>query len=136
MGLGLLDVVQDTLAVGVADDAAEVGRSIVGDAGSENHSFAVLLFEQAQHLFQREGTADIGIQDEEAIGVALEDSVAEVVEATGGSESLVLAQVLQGNVRVCARAVLDEVAEDGLVVVSNNEDLVDLGKFGDGSEAV
>lgn len=38
--------------------------------------------------------------------------------------------------RVCARAVLNEVAEDGLIVVSNNEDLVDLGKFGDGSEAV
>jgi len=38
--------------------------------------------------------------------------------------------------RVCARAVLDEVAEDGLIVVTNNEDLVDLGQFGDGSEAV
>jgi hypothetical protein len=38
--------------------------------------------------------------------------------------------------RVCARRVLDEVAEDGLIVVTDNEDLVDLGKFGDGSEAV
>jgi len=38
--------------------------------------------------------------------------------------------------RVCTRAVLDKVAEDGLIVVSNNEDLVDLGEFGDGSEAV
>jgi hypothetical protein len=38
--------------------------------------------------------------------------------------------------RVCASAVLDEVAEDGLIVVTNNEDFVDLGKFGNGSEAV
>jgi hypothetical protein len=38
--------------------------------------------------------------------------------------------------RVCARAVLNEVAEDSLIVVTNNEDLVDLGKSGDGSEAV
>ena len=68
--------------------------------------------------------------------MALENSIAEVVETASSSECLVLAQVLHGNVRVCARAVLDEVAEDGLIVVSNNEDLVDLGKFGDGSEAV
>jgi hypothetical protein len=38
--------------------------------------------------------------------------------------------------RVCTGGVLNKVAEDGLIVVTDNEDLVDLGKFGDGSEAV
>lgn len=35
-----------------------------------------------------------------------------------------------------ARALLDEVAEDGLVVVADDEDFLDLGDFGDGGEAV
>jgi hypothetical protein len=37
---------------------------------------------------------------------------------------------------VCAGAVLNEVAKDCLIVVTNDEDLVDLRKFGDRSEAV
>lgn len=38
--------------------------------------------------------------------------------------------------RVGAVGVLDEVAEDGLVVVADDEDLADLGDLGDGGEAV
>lgn len=38
--------------------------------------------------------------------------------------------------RVGARAVLDEVTEDGLIVVADNEDLADGRDFGDGGEAV
>jgi hypothetical protein len=134
--LGLLDVVQDALAMGVADDAAKVGCSVVGHAGSQNHSLAIFLLEQTQHLLQRERTADIGIEDEEAVGAAFEDRIAEVVETTSGSECLVFAQVLHGDLWVCAGAVLNEVAEDCLIVVTNNEDLVDLRQFGDRSEAV
>jgi hypothetical protein len=134
--LGLLDVVQDALAMGVADDAAEVGGSVVGHAGSEDHGLAILLLEQTQHLLQRERAADIGIEDEEAVGASLENSIAEVVKTTSSSESLVFAQVFHGDLRMCAGAVLDEVAEDCLIVVTNNEDLVDLRKFGDRSEAV
>lgn len=37
---------------------------------------------------------------------------------------------------VCAAAVLDEVAEDALVVVADNEDLADLWDSCDGGEAV
>jgi len=87
-------------------------------------------------LLQREGTAHVGVQDEEAVRAALEDSIAEVVKTSSGSECLILAQVLHGDLRVCAGAVLNEVAEYGLIVVTNDEDLVDLGEFGDGSEAV
>ena len=37
---------------------------------------------------------------------------------------------------VAAGAVLDEVAEDGLIVVADNEDLADGRDFGDGGKAV
>jgi hypothetical protein len=33
-------------------------------------------------------------------------------------------------------ALLDEVAENGLIIVADEEDLLDLGYFGDGTEAV
>lgn len=49
---------------------------------------------------------------------------------------MVLAQVADGDGRVGARAVLDEVAEDALVVVADDEDFADLGDAGDGGEAV
>ena len=59
-----------------------------------------------------------------------------MVQPARGSQGLVLAQVLNRDVGVCAVGVLDEVAEDGLVVVADDEDLADLGDFGDGGEAV
>ena len=59
-----------------------------------------------------------------------------MVETAGRSKSLVLAQVFNRDLGVGAAAVLDEVAEDCLIVVTDNEDLADLGEFGDGSEAV
>jgi len=49
---------------------------------------------------------------------------------------LVFAEVFDGDLRVCARAVFDEVAEDGFVVVADNEDFADVGEAGDGGEAV
>lgn len=48
--LGLLDVVQDSAGVGVGNDAAKVGRGLVTDASTKNHSLGVLLDEQAEHL--------------------------------------------------------------------------------------
>ena len=59
-----------------------------------------------------------------------------MVQAASGAQGLVLAEVLDGDVRVGAVGVLDEVAEDRLVVVADDEDLADLGDFGDGGEAV
>jgi hypothetical protein len=87
-------------------------------------------------LLQGEGAADIGVEDEETVRAALQDGVAEVVETASRSESLVLAQVFDGDLGVGAATVLDEVAEDCLIVVTDNEDLANLGEFGDGSEAV
>ena len=49
---------------------------------------------------------------------------------------MIFAQVADGDVWEIAGAVLDEVAEDRLVVVANDEDLADLWDLGDGGEAV
>lgn len=59
-----------------------------------------------------------------------------MVETAGRSQSLVLAQVLDADVRVGSRAVLDEVAENALVVVANDEDFADLLNTCNSSEAV
>lgn len=85
---------------------------------------------------ERERTANVGVEDEKAVRTTFENGIAEMVEAASGSESLVFPQVFDRDLRVGARAILDEVAEDGFVVVANDEDLTDLGDFGDGGEAV
>jgi len=59
-----------------------------------------------------------------------------VVKTTGGAQGSVLAQVADGDVGVFAVGILDEIAEDGLVVVADKEDFGDLGDSGDGIEAV
>lgn len=59
-----------------------------------------------------------------------------MVEAACGAKGLVLAQVFNGEVGEGGGGVLDEVAEDGLVVVADEVDLVDGGDFGDGRQAV
>jgi hypothetical protein len=53
-------------------------------------------------LLEREGATDVGVQDEEAIRTTFEDSIAEMVETTGGSEGLVFAQVADADMRVGA----------------------------------
>jgi hypothetical protein len=87
-------------------------------------------------LLEGERAADIGVEDEETVRAALQDGVAEMVEATSRSKSLVLAQVFDGDLRVSAATVLDEIAEDGLIVVTDNEDLTNLRELSDGREAV
>lgn len=77
--LGLLDVVKHSAGVGVGDDAAKVGRGIVADAGAEDDGLGVPFNEELKHLLQRERAADVGIEDEEALGAALEDGISEVV---------------------------------------------------------
>lgn len=136
MRLGLLDVVQHALGVRVRDDAAEVARRLVGDAGAQHDGLSVLVVEQAQHLLQREGRADVGVQHEQLLGPALEDDIAEVVEAAGGAQRLVLAQVLDAQLRPRAGDGVDERLEDRLLVVADDEDLLDLGDGGNGAEAV
>lgn len=59
-----------------------------------------------------------------------------MVQAAGGAQGLVLAQVLDGEVGEIGGGILDEVAENGLVVVADEVDLVYGGDFGDGGQAV
>lgn len=136
MALGLLDVVQDALCVGVGDDATKVGGGVVGDTGAEDDGLGVFLGEQLEHLVEGEGAADVGVEDKEALWLALENGIAEVVQATGGAQGLVLAQVFDGELGVGRRCVFEKVAEDGLVIVADEVDFVDGGDFGNGGQAV
>jgi len=62
--------------------------------------------------------------------------ISEVEETTSSPESLVLAKITDGDLRVLFCGLLNERAEDGLVVVTNNKDLLDVANLGDGAEAV
>lgn len=136
--LGLLDVVEDTASVSIGDDATEVVGGFVAHSGAQDNSLGVLLNEELEHLVQRERAADIGIEHKEALGPALEDGISEVVQTASGAQSLVLAEVLDGDGGELLGGVLDEVTEDGLVVVADDVNLLDLfvGNAGDGGEAV
>lgn len=138
VGFGFLDVMQDTAGVGVGDDATEVGGGIVADTGAQDDGLGILLVEELQHIVEGERAADIGVEDEQALGAALENDVAEVVETASGAEGLVLAQVLDGDGGELLGRVLDEVAENRFIVVSDNVDLLDLlvGDAVNGGEAV
>lgn len=136
MRLGLLDVVEHALGVGVGDDAAEVGGGVLAHARAKDDGFSVALLKQLEHVVEGEGAADVGVKDEEALGLALEDCIAEVVEATCRAEGFVLAQVFDGQLRELVAGVFDEIAEDGLVVVADHAHFLDVGHFGNGGQAV
>ena len=134
--LGLLDVVQHALGVGVRHDAAKVRGGVLAHARAEDDGLGVALLEELEHVVEGEGAAHVGVEDEEALGLALEDRIAEMVEAACRAERLVLAQVFDGQLGELAAGVIDEVAEDGLVVVADHAHLLDVGHFGNGGQAV
>jgi hypothetical protein len=70
------------------------------------------------------------------LGAALQDGIAEVVQAAGGAQGLVLAEVFDGKVGEFAGRILNEIPEDGLLIVSDQVDLVNGRDFVDGGEAV
>lgn len=78
----------------VTDNAAKVGGSLFAHTGSQDDSFGVLLPEHLQHLVEWEAAADIGVQDKDVLGAALENGITEVVQAAGGAKGLVFAEVL------------------------------------------
>lgn len=136
VGLGLLDVVQDTLGVGVGHDTAKVGGSLVGYPCTQNHGLCILLLEQTQHLTQRERAADIGVQNKQALGLALQDRITEVVQTTCGAQRCVLPQVLNAELGELLRSILDKVPEDSLVIVSDQNNLAHIVDLGDRLQAV
>lgn len=129
---------QDALGVRVGHDATEVGGSLVADARAQDDGLGVLLLIELEHLGEREGAADVGVQHKQAVGAALEDGIAEVVEAAGCAEGLILAEVFDGDAGELLGRVLDEVAEHRLVIVADDADFLDLlvGNACDGRQAV
>lgn len=136
LGLGLLDVVQHALGMGVADDAAEVGGGLGGDARAQHYGFGVLVVVQLEHVVERERAAHVGVEHEEALRLSLENDIAEVVEAACGAEGLVFAEVANLQLGKGGADGVHEWLEHGLVVVADDEDLLDFGDLGDGPEAV
>ena len=122
--------------MGVGDNASEVGGRLVRDSCAQHDGLGVLVVEQAEHLLQRERRADVGVEHEELLGPALEDHIAEVVETTRCAQSLVLAQVLNAQLWPGGGDGVDEGLEDGLLVVANDDDFLDLGDGCYGAEAV
>jgi hypothetical protein len=59
-----------------------------------------------------------------------------VVQAACCAQSLVFSEVLDAQLRKGCRNGVDEGLENGLVVVADYEDLLDLGDFCDSSEAM
>ena len=93
VALGLLDVVQHAFRVRVRHDAPEVRGRVVADPRAEDDGFGVLLLEELEHGLEREGAADVRVEDEEPVGAAFQDGIAEVVQTAGRAERPVLAQV-------------------------------------------
>ena len=59
-----------------------------------------------------------------------------MVQATGRAQRLVFSEVLDAQMRPAGRDGVDELLEDGLLIVADDEDLLDLGDVCDGAEAV
>lgn len=110
---------QHALGVRIGDNTSKVGRGIVADPGSQNHRLGVLLLEQLQHLTKREGAADIGVQDEDALGLALEDGITEMIETSCCTKCRVFTQVLNSELGELLAGVFDEITEDGFIVVAD-----------------
>ena len=134
--LWLLDVVEDALRVGVRHDAAEVAGRLARDSGAQHDGLGVLVLEQLEHVVERERRADVGVEHEEPVGLALEDHIAEVVETACGAQCLIFSEVLDGELGEAVGDGVDEGLEDGFLVVADDEDLLDLGDVRNGTEAV
>lgn len=136
MGLWFLDIVQYTLSMRVGYNAAKVGGSVVVHSRSQNDSFGILLFKQLQHFPQGERAANVGIQNKYALGIALENRVTEVVEAAGSSQRSIFTKVLDSELGKLLDGVLDEVSEDGFVIVADQNDFSNIWDLRKGFEAV
>jgi len=128
---------QNTFCVGIRNNTAKVARGIVADSSTENDSLCILLLEEFEHLAQRKGAADIGVQDEEPIWLAFEDGIAEMIETTCSAKSLIFAEVLNFlELGKFFGRVSDEVTEDGFVIVAHQDDFLDSWDFSNGAKAV
>ena len=135
---GLLHVVMRSTLFGirVRDNATVLGGSIFGDASAQDDGLGALLLKELQHLAEREGAADVGVEDEEPRGAALEDGIAEMIEPAGGSKSLVLAEVLDAQGREGLGTVLQEGAEYVFLEIADQKHLADVRNAGYGAETV
>lgn len=136
MRFRLFDVVQHALGVRIGDNTSEVSRGLVADPSPKNHGFCVFLLEQLQHFTKREGAADVGVQDENALGLALENGITEMIETSCRAKRRVFTQVLNSELGELLAGVFDEITEDRFIVVADQDDFTDIGDLGESLEAV
>lgn len=122
--------------MGIGNNATEVGGGIVVDSCSEDDGLRILLLEQLEHLAKGEGAADVSVEDEDALGLALQDGIAEMVETASGAQSRIFTQVLHLELRELLGGVLNEVAEDSFIVVADEDDLTNIGDLGESFQAM
>jgi hypothetical protein len=92
-GLGLLDKVENLRGLRVDHDTSVLVHDVRLDFETKDGGHGVLIDVEFEHLGEGEGGSNVSVQDKEFVGVATEDFVTEVVQATTGSESLVFAKV-------------------------------------------
>jgi hypothetical protein len=59
-----------------------------------------------------------------------------MVETAGSAQRCVFTEVQDAKLGELLRSIFDEVTEDGLIVVANQDDFVDIGDFRKGLEAM
>ena len=99
--------------------------SINLDAGAEQHCLSLLLLKDLEHLLQEERAAHVGVKHKAALGVALEDCIAEVVEAAGGAQGSVLAQVADLEAGKLGAPLADGGSKDRFISVADQDDFLD-----------
>lgn len=134
---GLFDVVDHLVGLWVSDDAAVLGGGLLLDVDAHDGAGAAVGGVEVEHLGKGKGAADVNVADEDVLrdGRA-EDRVAEVVEAAGCAEGLVLAEVADGDVGELALGLLDEAGHVGVVVEADDDDFGEAGHVGEGLEGV
>lgn len=120
----------------VRDNATEVASSILADSCTQDNGLSIFIFKELQHVVQWERTANICVENEEALRFAFENSIAKVVESSGSSQSLVFSKVYDLDLWELFRSILDKVVEDRFVVVTDHADFLDVGNLCDSGEAM
>jgi len=120
----------------VGDNAAKVGGSVFAYSCAQNDCLCILIFKQLQHVVEWKRTTDICIEHKEPLWSALENCISEVIQSSCRSQCLVLSKVDNLDVWKLLCRVFDEIAENGLVVVSDYADFLDRWDFGNCGETV
>lgn len=96
-GLGLLDIVQNLVGVGLGDQASKVVGRVARHLGAQDGAQSTVSLVGLLHGVQGESAGHVGVEDKDLIRVAAQDLVTEMVHTSCSAQGLVLAQVAMDN---------------------------------------